>query len=231
MTAPTQAKQKKFRKMVPQSIKDAIKPWLPHDVVYSEDYFAKYVDGPAMRAAPFMARSMVELFHPQSVIDVGCGTGALLMAFRDHGCCVRGFEYARAALRVCRERGLAVHKFDLERYRSTPTERYDLATSFEVAEHLPEKVADRFVALLCELAPVVACSAALPGQLGNDHVNCQPQSYWIAKFARRNYRLDEQASHSLSSEWRSNNVIGYYWENLMVFQQFDLRRCEIGDGG
>ena len=40
--------------------------------------------------------------------------------------------------------------------------RFDLALCLEVAEHLPAKAADAFVASLVELAPVVVFSAAMP---------------------------------------------------------------------
>src|SRR5262245_12113847 len=179
----------------------------------------RVIEGPAVASAPAMARTIVEHFHPHSVVDIGCGTGALLVAFRDLGCSVSGLEYAEAALRYCRERNLDVRKFDIERQVLRQAARSDLAVSFEVAEHLPEKRADRFVDLLCSLAPIVVCSAAKPGQEGGlDHVNCQPQSYWIEKFERRGYRFDHVAAGALCAQWRAQGVTWYYYENVMAFR-------------
>jgi SAM-dependent methyltransferase len=182
-------------------------------------YFKSEVEGAAVGSAPAMARTIVEHFHPHSVVDIGCGTGALLVAFRDLGCSVSGLEYAEAGLRYCRERNLEVRKFDIERQVLKKAARSDLAVSFEVAEHLAEKRADRFVDLLCSLAPVVVCSAAKPGQGGLDHVNCQPQSYWIEKFERRGYRFDCVAADVLRVEWRAQGVTFWYYENVMVFRR------------
>jgi SAM-dependent methyltransferase len=209
-------------KLVPDAVKrtaiySAVRPAPYHDSIYDETYFSE-IEGRAVASAPAMARTIREHFHPLSVIDVGCGTGALLVAFRDLGCSVSGLEYAEAALRSCRERNLEVRKFDIERQVLKKPARSDLAVSFEVAEHLPEKRADRFVELLCSLAPVIVCSAAKPDQPGMDHVNCQPQSYWIEKFERRGYRFDCVAADALRAQWRAQGVTGYYYDNVMAFR-------------
>ena len=211
-------------KLIPHAVKrtsiyKAVRPAPYHDAIYDETYFKSEVEGPAVTSAPAMAQTIVEHFHPHSVVDIGCGTGALLLAFRDRGCSVSGLEYAEAALRYCRERNLDVRKFDIERQVLKKAVRSDLAVSFEVAEHLPEKRADRFVDLLCSLAPVVVCSAAKPGQGGLEHVNCQPQSYWVEKFERRGYRFDRVAADALRAEWRRQGVVGYYYENVMAFRR------------
>jgi SAM-dependent methyltransferase len=211
-------------KLVPNAFKktaiyQAIKTKLPHDAIYSDEYFSHDVEGPAVASAPAMAQSIVDRFHPVKVVDVGCGTGALLAAFRDRGCSVSGLEYAEAGLRRCRARNLDVRKFDLESQVLIAPPRSDVAISFEVAEHLPAEAADNFVDVLCSLAPVVVCSAAKPGQSGTDHVNLQPKSYWIEKFERRGYRFDGAMAEAISSEWQSSNVQDYYYDNIMVFLQ------------
>jgi SAM-dependent methyltransferase len=165
-----------------------------------------------------MAKTITERFQPKTVIDVGCGTGALLEAFGGLGCEARGLEYSEAALAYCRRRKLSVRKFNLE--KDSPDEpRYDLATSFEVAEHLAPWAAKRYVGLLCALSPLVVMSAATPGQGGRDHINEQPQSYWIKKFKRCNYLFDENSSRELSLDWRTLGVTSWYRDNLMVFAQ------------
>jgi SAM-dependent methyltransferase len=211
-------------KLIPDAVKHtaiykAVRPPPPHDSIYDEKYFKTEVEGPAVASASAMARTIIEHFHPHSVVDIGCGTGALLVAFREFGCSVSGLEYAEAALRYCRERNLDVRKFDIERQALKKAACSDLAVSFEVAEHLPEKKADQFVNLLCSLAPVVVCSAAKPGQGGLDHVNCQPRSYWIKKFERRGYLFDSVAADKLRAEWHAQGVAGYYHENVMAFRR------------
>src|SRR5579862_3100091 len=55
---------------------------------------------------------------------------------------------------------------------------FDLAMSFEVAEHLPPDAAKGFVDSLTRLAPLVLFSAAIPFQGGVGHINEQWPEYW-----------------------------------------------------
>ena len=153
------------------------------------------------------------------MVDVGCGTGALLAELRDAGCEVTGLEYARAAREICLERGLDVHAFDIINDAINDSRTYDVVVSMEVAEHLPEQAADRYIALLTRLGKTIVFTAAPPGQGGTDHVNEQPQEYWIEKFHSRNHALD----WTLTSRWReswklSGEVQSWYYNNLLVFR-------------
>ena len=173
---------------------------LRHDWIYNSDYFDKIVEGPAVRSAERIANSILNSFKVTCVIDVGCGTGALLEALRDRGCDVFGLEYSEAALKYCHARQLNVARFDLERDVFTDNRTFDVAISMEVAEHLPEIVADQYVDLLTCLARVIVFTAASPGQGGPDHVNEQPPLYWITKFQERGFDYAEE----LTQRWREN---------------------------
>jgi ribosomal protein L11 methylase PrmA len=59
---------------------------LPHDWIYDAEFYATSVEGPARRSAARIAATIVDDFKPTAVIDVGCGTGALLAALRERGC-------------------------------------------------------------------------------------------------------------------------------------------------
>jgi SAM-dependent methyltransferase len=187
-----------------------------HDSVYDQDYYDRDVELPAVQSAAVMAKSIVECFQPKTLIDVGCGTGALLEAFRNLNCQVLGLEYSEAGLAYCKRRQLSVRKFNIEN-DDLDGERFDAAVSFEVAEHISPWSADKFVDLLCNLSPLVVMSAATPGQGGLDHVNEQPHSYWIGKFERRGYAEDKKNSDRLTAEWKSANTAHWYYSNVMVF--------------
>jgi SAM-dependent methyltransferase len=201
-----------------------------HNSTYDAEYYARYVEPAAVQSAGPISNSIISQFSPKSVIDVGCGTGALLAAFRERGCLVAGIEYSDAALHYCRARGLIVTKFDIE--QDIPTSmfarpRYDIAISLEVAEHLPEKIADRYVGLLCGLSSIVIFSAATPGQGGTDHVNEQPHSYWIEKFSARGYSHDGTSSKKFAQEWSATHVANFYCENIMVFRGKELSPIDV----
>ena len=189
-----------------------------HDFTYDKIYYDNAVDGEALNSADVMARSMVECLRPKTVIDIGCGTGALLAAFKDLKCEVRGLEYSAAGLDYCRKRDLSVRKFNIEK-DSLGEEQYDLAVSFEVAEHLPAWSANRYVGLLCKLSPIVVVSAATPGQGGHAHINEQPHSYWKRKFDDNGYSFEEDTSKKFSQAWKAAGAAFWYYDNVMVFSR------------
>jgi hypothetical protein len=94
----------------------------------------------------------------------------------------------------------------------------------EVAEHLSEKYADRFVKLLASLSDIIVFTAATPGQGGNGHVNEQPPSYWIAKFAALDFTEDELLAARWRTEWKNSAVVAnWYYRNLLILRRNSKR--------
>jgi SAM-dependent methyltransferase len=191
-----------------------------HDLIYCEVFFTDTVEGPAAQAAPVFARLISSELRPRRIVDVGCGTGALLEALGRTGCECLGLEYAEAALEICRARGVTVKRFDLEKAnRWRRLKGCDVAISMEVGEHLPESAADRYVGLLTSLAPVIVFTAAHPGQGGADHLNEQPMSYWVAKFGARGYGSDQETTTRWRRQLEAGQVPKFYSDNLMIFRR------------
>jgi SAM-dependent methyltransferase len=212
--------RKVYRVLVPGAVRRKVNEFVPHDLIYHKAYFLTDAEGPAVKAAPVFTELVGNEFRPRRVIDVGCGTGALLEAFARAGWECVGLEYAEAALKMCRARGLDVRKFDLEKdaWRGEVA-CFDVAVSLEVAEHLPEQVADHYVGLLVSLAPVLVFSAATVGQGGTDHVNEQPNEYWVAKFEARGYRHSAEVSQQWRRRLEREGVARFYSDNLMIFRR------------
>ena len=79
-------------------------------------------------------------------MDIGSAEGAWLSVFKNLGIeTIRGFETGRGERKKISlfpaERFTVL---DLETFQAPESERYDLAISLEVAEHLHEKAADNF---------------------------------------------------------------------------------------
>jgi SAM-dependent methyltransferase len=215
-----------YRAVLPGPVRDSrlitkLKQQLPHDWLYNSSYYSTTVEDPAIQSAPRIADSIMETFNPKTVVDVGCGTGALLEVLGGRGCEVFGLEYSEVGLQYCREkRKLPVDKFDLENDHLTNDRAFDIAICLEVAEHLPASAADKFVSILTSLSSKIVFTAAHPGQGGADHVNEQPAGYWISKFNRRGFQHLQQVSSRWRESWQAfDEVAPWYCENLMLFQK------------
>jgi SAM-dependent methyltransferase len=202
-----------------EAVRDTLAKGAGRDDVYNSEYYA-YVDREAVRSAPVIVRSVIRDLRPARVLDVGCGTGALLSEFKNQGVCGVGLEYSEAGLEMCRSRNLEVFPFDIESGEEPRVGAIDIVTCFEVAEHLHESHADRLVQLLTKAGRVVVFTAAVPGQGGGaDHVNEQPHEYWIAKFESAGFRFDAETSCRWRVEWSSSGAASFYSQNAMVFSR------------
>jgi len=191
-----------------------------HDEIYDRRYYLEHEEPSMAGAADVIAESIVSEFSASSVVDVGCGTGLLLLALKGRGVqdC-RGVEYSKAAVEICKQRGLNVVKFDLESNGELGL-RADIAVSTEVAEHLPESCAEQYVDILCGIADTVIVTASPPsGGGGVDHVNEQPNEYWIKKFVSRDYDYRGKQSMKWREHWRNAGTTICYTTSLMIFQR------------
>ena len=187
-----------------------------HDEIYDAEYFDRFVEPTMAMSCDIIAHTIIEELNPRTVVDVGCGTGLLLQSLKTSGIRVLGLENAVAAISTCRQRGIRVEKFDIE---NEPARDWnaDVVVSTEVAEHLPSSCADRFVDLLTSISENIVLSAALPGSGGNDHVNEQPNEYWIGKLRRRGYHFDRERSEHWRRRWREAGVAGCFARSVMIF--------------
>lgn len=180
---------------------------------YSQDYYRSLKDG-SRRSAELIVPFVTELVDPQSVVDVGCGTGTWLCVFGAAG--IRDLygidrpELRSGLLDIPPER---FHGHDLGT-ELTLDRVFDLVVSVEVAEHLPEGAAEQYVTSLTRLGPVVLFSAAVPHQGGEHHVNEQWPGYWVDLFSAKGYRAIDCLRQRI---WEAGAVDWWYAQNLLLF--------------
>lgn len=165
----------------------------------------------AQASAGVVVPLLFELVRPARVVDVGCGEGWWAEAFAQLGAEVIGLDGSYVSSSPLGDRFLP---HDLG--RPLPAHlagRFDLAVSLEVAEHLPKARARSFVADLCSLAPVVAFSAAIPGQGGTGHVNEQWPAYWSELFEAEGFAVTGALRWQL---WQDDRVENWYRQNLLL---------------
>jgi cyclopropane fatty-acyl-phospholipid synthase-like methyltransferase len=149
----------------------------------------------------------------------------MLLDLRAHGVNVVGLEYSRSAIEICKRRGLDVREHNIEaQYEIAGLGRFDVAISAEVAEHVKPQFADNLVNQLVTLSDQIMFTAAVPGQGGGvDHVNEQPNSYWIEKFVRRGYVYLEDRTMMQREQLLRAGAARFYANNLMLFQRKGAR--------
>ena len=184
----------------------------PMSTRYTKEFFDERHD--SVRSARVIVPLVLEHVKPQSVLDVGCGTGAFLAVFREHGVSeIFGVDGPW----VPKEQRLTTPVSFMERNLEDPFDlkrTFDLVISLEVGEHLPAQAADGFVKNLARHGDVVLFSAAIPGQGGSHHVNEQWPAYWIERFKREGYLAVDCLRGQL---WNNPEVSFWYAQNAMFF--------------
>lgn len=201
---------------------------LTHDEIYDGGYF-QYVERTTGQSADVIANSIIETFHPSSVVDVACGTGILLDRLRAKGVQqVKGLEFAKEGLKLCHMRQLEVKKFDVENDQ-LPQEmgNADVVISMEAGHQLHEASANRYVDLLCQIADVVVFSSATPGQGDRYPRNEQHHQYWIEKFGERGYQIDGETTLQWRTKWQAHGTEAWFYRNAMIFRRDSKARLDM----
>lgn len=191
-----------------------------YDEIYDEEYYTDGIDSVYRESCEVIAESIVRAFSPKFIVDVGCGAGELLLALKKRGVVCCGLEYSSAALKICRQKGLDVIKFDLLHDTLLKDSNADLVVSTEVAEHLSENYADRFIDILCAIASNVIITAAERATTyvgDHTHLNEQPREYWINKFADKGFKYKEDIVKEFRREWQEREIKPWFLQHLMVF--------------
>ncbi len=158
---------------------------------------------------------------PETMIDLGCGSGAMCRVASRLGCVSDGFDYAIDRLTM--GNNMSLHRADLtDRHAVLTGLSADLVLCLEVAEHIApgddEEILLRNVN--ATTTDVLLFSAATPGQGGCGHVNEQPHDYWrqrlsnigLVEDALLTERLDRVWSEVAPSAW-------WYGQNVMAWRR------------
>jgi len=181
--------------------------------IYTEEFF-KYLKEGSKNSAKEIVPLVIELVKPQSVVDVGCGTGGWLSVFQEHGIedivGIDGDYVNQELLEIPKNKFLSLDltkPLQLER-------KFDLVVSLEVAEHLPSDCAETFVNSLTEHSSVILFSAAIPHQMGTNHINEQWLEYWNNFFNIKGYVAVDCIRNRV---WQNDQVNFWFAQNMVFF--------------
>lgn len=161
-----------------------------------------------------MAKYIVDIVEPKSIVDLGCGSGEWLYNFKKHGVTeIVGYDGAYVDKDLLSIPPESFFEWDLTQ-KLEVERKYDMAMSLEVAEHIEEKYADIMVENLTNLSEVVLFSAAIPGQGGVMHVNEKWMSYWREKFKNYGYVFCDCLR---DYAWDLSELDYYYKQNMAIY--------------
>lgn len=183
---------------------------------FTREMYERIREG-CQRSASAVVPIVNDLVHPKSVLDVGGGEGWWARAFMECGVeralVLDESGPAPDATPVVHD-GVEFAYFDAVRHAHCPLEeQFDLAICLETAEHIPEDTADNLIEFITMAAPVVLFSAAIPGQTGHGHVNCQWPAYWSERFARHSYSVSGDLRRRI---WNDERIEPWYRQNLLI---------------
>jgi len=188
------------------------------DKQYTSDFFE--VQMPiSLRSARVILPKIFKVVKPNSILDVGCGTGVWLSVAQELGVNeiigVDGDYVNRNSLAISPNNFLAKDlkiPFNLNK-------KFEMVICSEVAEHLPFDVANSFITTLTLHSDCILFSAAAPGQGGTYHINEQPQQFWVDIFKEKGFLPIDLLRKDI---WVIPGVDWWYKQNMMLFVRSEV---------
>jgi hypothetical protein len=158
------------------------------------------------QSAEAVVPHLMALLNPTSVLDIGCGQGEWLDAFPVDD---------KMGVDIAAPDGPMFIRHDLT--QPLLIDRlFDLVLCVEVGEHLPENKSDTLVDTIARRTDNVVFGAAVLGQEGTGHINCQPHRYWHDKFEARGFETLDVIRPLIADNPR---VSPWYRSNMFVYRR------------
>lgn len=191
--------------------------------LYDEEFFKRYyVRDNYIQDHKILAKAIVKIFSPKSVIDIGCGSGQILWWLKTkYNISVLGYEGSPAAAKLWKPEIRDHIRLADCAVAIQDDFKADVVVCLEVAEHLREHEAGPLVNNICRLSSkYVIFSAAPPGQGGKNksHFNEQPWEYWAKKFKTYSFKLDQHVNRKFHKFVDDRLRCSWYRTNTRVLR-------------
>jgi 2-polyprenyl-3-methyl-5-hydroxy-6-metoxy-1,4-benzoquinol methylase len=156
-------------------------------------------------SASVVVPRLQDLLSPRSLLDIGCGKGEWLEAF--------GLDDSLGVDIAAPE---GVHFLNHDLTKPLDLERtYDVVLSLEVGEHLPEQSAQIYCQTMTRHTDTIVFSAAVVGQEGIGHINCQPHEYWHQMLDSYGFAVLDAIRPMIQDP----RVSPWYRDNIFLYQR------------
>ena len=174
----------------------------PTNQFFGQTYFEKYHFDFDIRYPLFhsIAATLVEKYHPSSVLDLGCGKGHMVYALDELGVESFGVDFSEYAINHSPEniRGRLVKADLASEVLPFETGKFDMITALGLLEHL--KNVDHAIGEMKRVlqpggtvfirTPKRSIEVALRmlGLSDPTHINVRPRAYWVKTFESQGFR-------------------------------------------
>ena len=159
-----------------------------------------------------LATWIKENINPKKVVDIGCGPGTYVYSLRDNNVNAYGYDIDDRIDGKDYLKKLSLFEVN---------DKSDVVICLEVAEHIETSLSDSIVDSIIRNVNddgMIIWTAAIPGQGGVGHINCQTKEYWEDKFISRGFHRDCAIESKLLEYIRSGPYMGWFSQNLMIFK-------------
>lgn len=195
------------RKYFPRSIKG-----LFYRVILKNSIFvSKSEISMASISADKTMETVIHIYRPKSILDLGCEVGKAIDFFSAYGIDVLGVEGSSMLINEAKNSQF-IHKYNLEQELNL-NKKFDLIWSYEFVEHIHPKYIETLLKTSSNHSDNIVMTAAFPGQGGAGHFNEQPSEYWIDQFSKYGYACNWERTNIL------RNIKEWFNQNILVFER------------
>ena len=181
--------------------------------LYDQKFYNRQIDG-SLKSAKEYIRYLSDLFNFKSVIDFGCGRGTWLKGFEEIGVNkLVGLDGFWNNQENMLSQKIIFKQTDLNKSIKID-EKFDLALSLEVAEHLEPSSSKLFIKSITSSSDLIMFGAAFLAQPGTNHINTRLHSFWAHIFSEYSFKVYD----IFRPEFCGNNkIMPWYQQNTFLY--------------